>query len=76
MWIFVLLYLKRCMFSLRVCKHIVAKVTLVPRKRDKVGHGEVTINIARIIYYYRFFFVKLFYLYIIQLYVFVYMLNL
>ena len=35
-----------------LCKHVVAKVTLVPRsvnltgKRDKVGHGEVTINSA------------------------------
>ena len=40
-----------------LCKHVVAKVTLVPRsvnltgKRDKVGHGEVTINSARIIAY-------------------------
>ena len=38
-----------------LCKHVVAKVTLVPRsvnltgKRDKVGHGEVTINSVRII---------------------------
>ena len=38
-----------------LCKHVVAKVTLVPRsvnltsKRDKVGHGEGTINIAMII---------------------------
>ena len=38
-----------------LCKHVVAKVTLVPcsvnltGKRDKVGHGEVTINNARII---------------------------
>ena len=37
------------------CKHVVAKVTLVPcsvnltGKRDKVGHGKVTINNARII---------------------------
>ena len=40
---------------IRLCKHVVAKVTLVPcsinltGKRDKVGHGEVTINNARII---------------------------
>ena len=38
-----------------LCKHVVAKVTLVPcsvdltGKRDKVGHREVTINNARII---------------------------
>ena len=38
-----------------LCKHVVAKVTLVPcsvhltGKRDEVGHGEVTINNARII---------------------------
>ena len=38
-----------------LCKHVVAKVTLVPcsvnltGKRDTVGHGEVTINNARII---------------------------
>ena len=37
------------------CQHVVAKVTLVPcsvnltGKRDKVGHGEVTIINARII---------------------------
>ena len=41
---------------IQLCKHVVAKVTLVPcsvnltGKRDKVGHGEVTINNARIIY--------------------------
>ena len=40
---------------IQLCKHVVAKVTLVPcsvnltGKRDKVGHGEVTINNARII---------------------------
>ena len=40
---------------IQLCKHVVAKVTLVPcsvnltDKRDKVGHGEVTINNARII---------------------------
>ena len=40
---------------MQLCKHVVAKVTLVPwsvnltGKRDKVGHGEVTINNARII---------------------------
>ena len=39
-----------------LCKHVVAKVTLVPcsvnltGKRDKVDHGEVTINNARIIH--------------------------
>ena len=39
----------------RICKRVVAKVTLVPcyvnitGKRDKVSHGEVTINSARII---------------------------
>ena len=38
-----------------LCKHVVAKVTLVPcsvdltGQRDKVGHGEVTINNARMI---------------------------
>ena len=38
-----------------LCKHVVAKVTLVPcsvnltGKGDTVGHGEVTINNARII---------------------------
>ena len=43
------------MFIIPLCKHVVARVTLVPRsvyltgKRDKVGHGEVTINSARII---------------------------
>ena len=37
------------------CKHIVAKVILIPcsvnetGKTDSVGHGEVTINNARII---------------------------
>ena len=37
-----------------LCKHVVAKVTLVPcsvnltGKRDEVGHGKVTINNARI----------------------------
>ena len=40
---------------IQLCKHVVAKVTLVPcsvkltGKRAKVGHGEVTINNARII---------------------------
>ena len=40
---------------IQLCKHVVAKVTLVPcsvkltGKRTKVGHGEVTINNARII---------------------------
>ena len=40
---------------IQLCKHVVAKVALVPcsvkltGKRDKVGHGEVTINNARII---------------------------
>ena len=40
---------------IQLCKHVVAKVTLVPcsvkltGKRDKFGHGEVTINNARII---------------------------
>ena len=40
---------------IQLCKHVVAKVKLVPcsvnltGKRDKVGHGEVTINNARII---------------------------
>ena len=40
---------------IQLCKHVVAKVTLVPcsvnltGKRDTVGHGEVTINNARII---------------------------
>ena len=40
---------------IQLCKHVVAKVTLVPcsvnltGKRDEVGHGEVTINNARII---------------------------
>ena len=42
-------------FIIQLCKHVVAKVKLVPcsvnltGKRDKVGHGEVTINNARII---------------------------
>ena len=42
-------------FIIQLCKHVVAKVTLVPcsvnltGKRDTVGHGEVTINNARII---------------------------
>ena len=42
---------------IQLCKHVVAKVTLVPcsvkltGKRDKVGQGEVTINNARIIVY-------------------------
>ena len=42
-------------YIIQLCKHIVAKVTLVPcsvnitGERDKVGHGEVTINNARII---------------------------
>ena len=41
--------------TIQLCKHVVAKVTLVPcsvnltGKRDKVGYGEVTINNARII---------------------------
>ena len=41
--------------TIPLCKHVVAKVTLVPRfvnltgKRNTVGHGEVTINSARII---------------------------
>ena len=40
---------------IQLCKHVVAKVTFVPcsvnltGKRDTVGHGEVTINNARII---------------------------
>ena len=40
---------------IQLCKHVVAKVTLVPcsinltGKRDKVGHGEVTCNNALII---------------------------
>ena len=40
---------------IQLCKHVVAKVTLVPcsvnlkGKWDKVGHGKVTINNARII---------------------------
>ena len=40
---------------IQLCKHVVAKVTLVPYsvnltgKRDTVGHGEVTINNAKII---------------------------
>ena len=44
------------MSIIQLCKHVVAKVTLVPcsvnltGKRDKVGHGEVTINNAQIIY--------------------------
>ena len=44
-----------CCSIIQLCKHVVAKVTLVPcsvnltGKRDKVGHGEVTINNARII---------------------------
>ena len=39
-------------FIIPLCKHVVAKVILVPcsvnltGKRDKVGHGEVTINNA------------------------------
>ena len=39
-----------------LCKHVMAKVTLVPcsvnltGKQDTVGHGEVTINNARIIF--------------------------
>ena len=43
------------MAIIQLCKHVVAKVTLVPcsvkltGKRDTVGHGEVTINNARII---------------------------
>ena len=50
---------KRSIWSMGIiiplCKHVVAKVTLVPcsvnltSKRDKVGHGAVTINNARII---------------------------
>ena len=42
-------------YIIPLCKHVVAKVTLVPcsvnltGKRDQVGHGEVTINNARII---------------------------
>ena len=45
------------MSIIQLCKHVVAKVTLVPcsvnltGKRDKVGHGEVTINNARIIHH-------------------------
>ena len=44
------------LFIIQLCKHDVAKVTLVPcsvkltGKRVKVGHGEVTINNPRIIY--------------------------
>ena len=43
--------------TIPLCKHVVAKVTLVPcsvnltGERDTVGHGEVTINNARIIIY-------------------------
>ena len=43
------------LFIIPLCKHVVAKVTLVScsvnltGKRDKVGHGEVTVNNARII---------------------------
>ena len=43
-------------FIIPLCKHVVAKVTLVPcsinltGKQDTVGHGEVTINNARIIH--------------------------
>ena len=53
-------YVNNCAFEvtdgiIQLCKHVVAKVTLVPcsvnltGKRDTVGHGEGTINNARII---------------------------
>ena len=41
---------------IELCKHVLAKVNLVPcsvnltGKRDKVGNGEVTINNVRIIH--------------------------
>ena len=50
----ILMKRKPCII-IQLCKHVVAKVTLVPcsvnltGERDKVGHGEVTINNARII---------------------------
>ena len=49
-----MVYLKP-LYIIQLRKHVVAKVTLVPcsvnltGKRDKVGHGEVTINNAWII---------------------------
>ena len=52
---FISIVYRKCIAIIQLCKHVVAKVTLVPcsvnltGKRDTVGHGEVTINNARII---------------------------
>ena len=53
-----IVYLSMKYLIVQLCKHVVAKVTLVlcsvnlTGTRDKVGHGEVTINNARIIVIY------------------------